>query len=250
LLANVGRYLFVSSVSVYAEGIAPNADENAALSVLKDPTTEDARGENYGGLKVLCENVITETFGDRATIVRPCVIVGPRDPTNRFDYWVERIAYGGEVLAPARPDYPMEYIDARDFGEWMVRLLESNTAGIYNALGPAKLPFTLGEFFAACKGESGSDARFTWADEAFLLGQNLAPWSQIPFWATEADKAHCEMGNGRALAAGLTFRPLATTIRDTLEWVRAYPQIVNARRTAISREREAEVLREWHTTHP
>ncbi len=248
LLADVGRYLFVSTISVYADGIASGADEDAVLSGLSDPTTEEVSGENYGGLKVLCENVVTQTFGARATIVRPCVIVGPRDPTNRFDYWVERIAAGGEVLAPMRPSYPMEYIDARDLGEWMIRLLESDTAGVFNALGPANPPLTLGAFFDACNAESGGDARFTWLNETFLLEQKISPWAELPFWATEADKAHCEMRNDRAIAAGLTFRPLATTIQDTLTWVRANPQIVNARRTAITRERETEALQAWHNS--
>jgi len=247
LLADaVDRYLFISSVSVYADPLPPNADEDAALRTLSDPTTEVVDGETYGGLKVLCEQTVERIIPGRVLIIRPCVIVGPRDPTNRFDYWVERVAAGGEVLAPDSPDYPMQMIGARDLGEWLIRLLEARTTGIYNAVEP---PYRFGDFLEACKTVSSSDAHFTWLSESFLEAQKVEAWSQLPLWAAEAGKTHNQMNGARAIAAGLTFRPLNDTIRETLEWVRANPAVVQKRRSTLSREREQALLTTWHADH-
>ncbi len=248
LADSVDCYLFISSISVYQDPPLPDHDEDSVLQTLSDPTIEDNSFETYGGRKVLCEQAVMAALPGRYTIVRPCVIVGPRDPTNRFDYWLSRTAEGGEVLAPHRPDYPIQYIDARDAGEWLIRLVESKTTGIYNALGPAQ-PLTFGQFLDSCKAVSGSNATFTWVDETFLLAHDIQPWSELPLWATEAGVTHNQASNKRALAAGLTFRPLSETIADTLAWVRANPEIVQARQTALSRDKERAVLAAWHKQH-
>jgi 2'-hydroxyisoflavone reductase len=247
LLADaVRQYLFISSVSIYSEPYTAGLDENAPVETLEDPTTEDVM-PHYGGLKVLCERVVQEVLSDRALIVRPDVIVGPRDPTGRFDYWVRRIARGGEVVAPATPDRPVQFIDARDLGEWLIRLVEARTMGVYNAVGPDK-PLTMGNFLDTCKSVSESNAQITWVDEKFLLERNVAPWQDLPLWLSEESKLGHTISNQRALAAGLTIRPLAETVRDTLNWMNAdMPAALERQRNTLSAEREQTILQEWHT---
>lgn len=239
----VDHYVFVSSVSVYPNIDTPGADENLPVSTLADPTVEEITGETYGGLKVLCERVVEDTFPNRALIVRPGLIVGPRDPTDRFDYWVRRVAQGGEVLVPGTPDYPVQGIDARDLGEWIVRRVEARTTGTFNAVGPTQKLITL---LDTAKQISGSDAQYTWVGEQFLLDHNVSPWENLPLWVTEAAKAHNQVSAARAVAAGLTFRPFAGTIRGSLEWQTAHPELVQARSGPITPEREQSLLREWH----
>ena len=244
LKGNVGRYLFVSSISVYASPPTPPIDEDSPLEVLPDPTVTEVTGATYGGLKVLCEQAVKEMFGDAATtIVRPGLIVGPRDPSHRFDYWVERIAGGGEVLAPDSPDFLTQIIDARDLGEWMIRLMETGTAETFNAV---TTPFPFGELLDACKSVSGSEATLNYAPEAFLLAQGVKPWSEMPLWTGSADAGLSQCANTRAVAAGLTFRPLATTVRDTLDWINANRDEFEKRRKALPRDRERELLAAYH----
>src|SRR5258708_33453465 len=240
---NVERYVFISSVSVYTDIMAPGADESLTLRTLADPTVEEITGETYGGLKVLCEQVVETTLPGRALIVRPGLIVGPRDPTDRFDYWVRRVAQGGEVLVPATPDYPVQGIDARDLGEWIVRMAEARGTGTYNAVGPSQKMITL---LDTSKQISGSDGRYTWVDENFLLERNVSPWENLPLWVTEEAKAHNQVSAELAIAAGLTFRPFVETVRASLEWQSAHPELVKARSGPITPEREQSLLREWH----
>ena len=239
----VERYVFVSSISVYTDITAPGGDESLPVRTLTDPTVEEITGETYGGLKVLCEQVVENTLPGRALIVRPGLIVGPRDPTDRFDYWVRRVAQGGEVLVPGTPDYPVQGIDARDLGEWIVRMVEGQGTGTYNAVGPSQKMITL---LDTTKQVSGSDARYTWVDEKFLLEHNVSPWENLPLWAKEEGKAYSLVSAARAVAAGLTFRPLEETVRGSLDWQNAHPELVKARSGPITPEREQSLLREWH----
>jgi len=241
---HAGQYLFISSVSVYAD-MADGNDETSPLSTLPDPATEDVSA-HYGGLKVACETVVQELFPDKSVIVRPGLIVGTRDSTDRFDYWVERIAEGGEVLAPATPDRAVQAIDARDLGEWLIHLVETQASGVYNAVGPLK-PLTMGDFLATCKSASASDATITWVDESWLLEHKVEPWSELPLWVPPDMIGLLQTKIDRAVAAGLTFRPLAETVQGSLAWMRANPDKVSRRRSAMKREREAELLGEWHT---
>jgi len=244
LAGATARYLFVSSISVYAEPLAVGLDEGAPVATLADPTVETITGETYGGLKARCEQVVRDVFGDRATVVRPGLIVGPHDTTDRFPYWPRRLARGGDVLAPGRPDAPTQFVDARDLAAWMLGLFERDVPGTYNATGPAS-PLTLGECLTRIAAAVGGGARLTWVPEAFLREQGVQPWLEVPLWLHEADQAMDRVSIARARAAGLAFRPLEDTARDTLAWDRTRPPDARAASPALRPEREAEVLAAW-----
>lgn len=251
LLADaVSHYTFVSSISVYSDVSIIGIDESAPVGALADPTVEEITGETYGPLKALCEQAVEQSLPDHALIIRPGLIVGPYDPTDRFTYWPHRVAQGGEVLAPARPDYLVQIIDARDLASWILTMVEAHQTGVYNATGPAH-PLTLGNVLDTCRTVSGSDAHTTWVAEQFLLDQHVEPWMQLPLWVPESDPANAgfsAINCHRAIAAGLTFRPLAGTVRDTLAWDATRPPD-HEWRAGITREREAELLQAWHAQH-
>ena len=244
-----GQYIFVSSISAYAGNDKPGANEDSALGTMDDPTLE-SMGEQfqyYGPLKVLCEQACQQVFGDRSTVVRPGYIVGPGDPTPRFTYWPVRVAKGGEVLAPGTPEDPVQVIDARDLGEWIIRLVEQGTPGVFNATGPAKT-LTVGQTLAACKAASDSDATFTYASAEFLEQNELA--GALPIFMPplgEVAGFH-QYDNSRAIKAGLTFRPIEATARDTLAWYRELPDDRRERLTSrfLPAEKEAEALAKLH----
>jgi 2'-hydroxyisoflavone reductase len=236
----VGRYAFISTISVYAEPLVPNADESAPVATLVDESAEEITGETYGGLKVLCERAVQEVYGDKALIVRPGLIVGPHDPSNRFTYWVTRTAAGGRVLAPDDRSAPVQVIDVRDLAEWTVRMLEDGANGVYNATGPATL-LTFAETLEACREATRSDAEFVWVAPQFLLDQGVAPWTEIPLWVA-GDDALNQVSIERAAAMGLTFRPLGATIADTLAWAKTQEE-TDPPRAGLTRAREAELLR-------
>jgi 2'-hydroxyisoflavone reductase len=233
----VGRYLFVSSISVYADVSQPGVDEDAPVAELEEET-EQHRGPAYGALKALSEQVVEEVYGDRATIVRPGLIVGPWDPTGRFTYWPARIAAGGDVLAPEPRDTAVQVIDARDLAEFLVRLLEDDRPGVFNATGPEQ-PLTLEQVLTACPG----DARLVWAPADWLVEQGVQPWMELPLWLAGDPEyeGHGRIDVSRALAAGLRFRPLAATIADTLEWHRGGEAPIDPP-AGMERERERELL--------
>ncbi|HEX8219163.1 MAG TPA: NAD-dependent epimerase/dehydratase family protein [Chloroflexia bacterium] len=246
LLADaVPHYTFVSSISAYDDTLSPGADEDAPLQTLEDPTVEEVRGDTYGGLKALCEQVVQQAYPHGALIVRPTLIVGPRDFTDRFRYWVRRVAQGGEVLAPATPDRPVQLIDVRDLASWIVSMVESRATGVFNGAGPAQ-PLTMVGLLDAARGALDSDATFTWVDEQFLLEREVSPWSELPIWVPEELLAIHQTRNDRALAAGLKIRPLEDTVRATHEWMQANPDRSQPLGT-LTPEREAELLREWHS---
>jgi 2'-hydroxyisoflavone reductase len=239
LADSVERYAFISTISVYPE--IAGATEDSALTVLEDETTEDIP-KAYGGLKVLCERAVLDVFGsDRALIVRPGLIVGPYDPTDRFTYWVMRAAQGGEMIAPESPDYRVQVIDVRDLAEWTVRKTAEGTSGVFNATGPEK-PVPFGELIDTAKRISGSDAQPVWVSAEFLAEHEVAPWSHMPLWIP--GEAWGTVNIDRALAAGLTFRSLAETVRDTLDWVRREPRPLPLQ-AGLTPEREAELLAAW-----
>ena len=232
----VGRYVFVSSISVYADHSRP-ADESSPLEQLADPASEAVEAD-YGALKAACEAVVADVYGERGTIVRPGLIVGPFDPTDRFTYWPRRLAEGGDVLAPGAPSAPVQLVDARDLAAWLVRLAEHGPGGVLNATGPAE-PLTLGDLLERAIATLGTDARLVWTDEQRLLDAGVQPWMELPLWAPGAEYAGMQRTDiRRALAAGLRFRPLEETVRDTLAWSLA----AGEQRPTLSREREAELL--------
>jgi 2'-hydroxyisoflavone reductase len=235
-------YLFVSTISVYADGNPAGMDEGAELIRLEDPTVEEVTGETYGGLKVLCEEVVEEAFTGRSFIVRPGLIAGPYDPTNRFPYWVGRIAKGGEVLVPNRPTAPLQLIDARDLGLFMVLGLERGLTGTYNTAGP-QMRFV--DMIESCH-RLNMGAQLVWADEAFLAEQGIQLWGDLPLaLPSEGSDALMQVSSARAIAEGLTYRPLDQTTEDTGEWLRTEPPAGSPKYGLLTPEREAAALQAW-----
>jgi 2'-hydroxyisoflavone reductase len=251
LLAGARHYTFVSSVSVYTSFSIPKMDETGPVGELEDPKVEGITGATYGPLKVLCEREVERRFPGRAAMIRAGLIVGPRDDIGRFTYWVKRVAKGGEVLAPGRPERRIQVIDARDIADWMVKLAEEGRAGVFNTTGPDR-PLTMGEFLSECQRVSGSDARLTWVSDQFLAEHKVGPWGDMPIYLPEDDAEHryfADINVSRAIEAGLRFRPLEESIRATLDWTeppRPRDFSVAIPPPGISAEREAELLRLWH----
>jgi 2'-hydroxyisoflavone reductase len=244
---NVGHYIYVSSISAYADLSKPGTEETAPVAMIDDPTTEKIDGRTYGALKALSEKAAETAMPGKVAVVRPGLIVGPDDPTDRFTYWPVRVARGGEVLAPGSPNDPIQLIDVRDLGEFLVRLIEDRTTGVFNALGPDRA-LTMGRTLEACKQAARSDATFTWIDAEFLEKQGVHAWSDMPAWVPSSGETagFAKVSNARAIKAGLTFRPIADTVRATLEWFRTQPEARRSKlRAGLSAEREAKVLAAW-----
>lgn len=235
----VDRYLFISTISVYDDPVAAGADEDAPLKTLADETTEQVTGESYGGLKVLCERAALDVFGDRAVIVRPGMIVGQYDHTDRFTYWVTRVASGGEVFAPGIPTRPVQMIDGRDLGAFQLHLLAAGTVGVFNATGAAQ-PYPWGAWLDGMREATASDATFTWADDAWLEAHGVSG-AEMPFWVPAPYDGVFAVSVARGVNAGLSFRPFADTVRDTLAFDRTRPAEY-VRRAGVSAERERELL--------
>lgn len=247
LLAPVVRqYVFISSISVYAHTAAMGIDETAELLTLEDPTVEEfgPAFENYGGGKALCEAAAQAAMPGRVTTVRPGFIVGPRDTSRRFLYWPWRTSRGGTMLVPGSPGDPIQFIDVRDLAEWVVHCLEKGTVGVFNATGPAEA-LSMREFLAGCASGTQSEPEPLWADADFLVGHGLSYPIWVPPGSEYAGLAGVDVS--RALAAGLTFRPVETTARDTLAWHASLPRDLQASvlPPALSLEKEAEVLALW-----
>lgn len=241
------HYTFISSVSVYKELKDKGVDETYPVATIEDETIEQVTGQTYGALKALCEKTLGATLPGKALIIRPGLIAGPNDPTDRLTYWPVRTAKGGEMLAPGNPAHPLQFIDVRDLAEWTVRLVEQKQTGVYNATGP---DYTLefGKYLETCREITNSDARFTWAATEFLLKNVENPWIELPDWAPPE---HPELGGlsfvniQKAVESGLTFRSLAVTIKDTLEWHKTVPADAPFR-AGLKPEREQELLQLWH----
>jgi len=247
LAGAVKQYIFVSSISVYADFGTAGIDESAPVGMLPDATTEEVTGESYGPLKALCEQAAEAAMPGRVLHVRPGLIVGPHDPTDRFTYWVHRVAQGGEVLAPGTPQGKVQVIDARDLATWIVRMAETTQTGVFNATGP-DYQLTMGDFFETCRTVSSSDAHLTWVDDDFLVEAGVGPWIEIPLWipASDSDTSGLlDISIGKAVATGLQFRPIAETVRDTLVWDRSR-SAETERCAGLKPEREAELLQAWH----
>ena len=261
LADSVNQYVFISSQSVYADLSSPGVNETAPLRTLTEEQLAEANaidssgqtsaltyGPLYGGLKALCEKAVEQAMPGRVLTVRPGLIVGPDDYTDRFPYWVARVASGGEVLAPGRPDRHVQFIDVRDLAEWIVQMAENEKVGVYNANGrPGSI--TMRELLAECKTVSGSDASFTWASEEFLLRENVTAWTTMPLWLPEEAAPHlrgfmfvdCE----KAIDTGLTFRPLRETIEATLVWHQT-EQPEKKLNAGLNSDKERQLLDDWH----
>jgi 2'-hydroxyisoflavone reductase len=248
LLVNaVSHYTFISSISVYADPPFPHMDESAPLGRIDDETVEEINGETYGPLKVLCEQAVFSMFPDRSLVVRPGLIVGPFDQSDRFTYWPARTARGGEVLAPGKPDYPVQFIDVRDLALWIVSMVEKRETGIYNATG-SESRLSMGQLLENIKQATDSDANFTWVADEFLLAHQVEPYTDMPLWLPLDYVAMSQVDCRKAFQKGLEFRSLSSTILDTLEWDRTRSPETN-RKCGLDDERERALLAEWHRSN-
>lgn len=249
LAPSVGHYLFVSSLSAYASHAVPDADEDAPLAALEAPS-EDFTGPAFGPLKALCERELLTGMPGRSTVVRPGLIVGPRDFSDRFTYWPLRCRRGGDVLAPGAPDDPIQLVDGRDLSAFLLDLVEHRTSGVFNALGP-RGGMRWGDVLDACVRAGGTSARLEWVSADFLEERGVQPWTDLPVWMPpHGELAGFHRRNiERSLRAGLRLRPIEQTCRDTLAW---WDTLDAARRDAppkrgLSSEREGELLAAWRS---
>lgn len=239
-----GHYTFISSISVYADFTQADLHETAPVAKLADETSEELP-QHYGELKALCEQEVQYGFGDKALVIRPGLIVGPHDPTDRFTYWVRRFAQGGDILVPGRRNYPIQVIDARDLAKWVLSMVEGQGSGVFNAAGP-KQPLTMEGFVEELLPLGPPSTGVTWVSEKFLTAQGVEEWQDLPLWISDKtgwpgfQTANVE----RALAHGLVYRPLRQTILDTLHWDETRVQ-ATVLKAGLTREREAELLRHW-----
>ena len=256
LKGNVGRYVFISTISVYSDNSKPGMNEDGPLAKYAgaDPMkeTQASLGASnyalYGPLKVRSEMEVEKWFPGNALIIRPGLIVGPGDGSDRFTYWPVRIARGGEVLAPGDPSDPVQFIDARDLAEWTIRMVEQGQVGTYNATGP-KSKLSIGEMLTTIRTTTASQAKLTWVGADFLSAHNVNPWSDMPVWVPpRGDEAgFSQISNEKAVSNGLTFRSVADTTQATLEWFRRQPAERQATlRAGLKPDREKEVLALWH----
>ncbi len=244
---HVGQYLFISTISVYKLGREP-IDESSPVLTPKTVNAEKIECvEDYGGNKFLAERAAEQLLPGRATNLRPGVIVGPGDPTDRFLYWPLRLRRGGEVLAPGAPDDRMQFIDVRDLGSFVIRCIDERIVGTYNAVGPDDP--ALGHVLDACKQATNRDARLTWVDDAFLGEQKAGGWGDFPLAVGNHDEnaGFGHVSAQKAIARGLKFRPPAESARGALDWYDAQPKERRDKpRPGITPEREAELLQKWH----
>jgi 2'-hydroxyisoflavone reductase len=255
LQKSVGHFMYVSSMSVYADTEKPNADETAPVGEAPNADELEYTNELFGPFKAECENRVRRLFPENHTIFRPGLIVGPRDFSFRGGYWPVRVRRGGEVLAPGDGNDPVQIIDGRDLTKFEVLCMESAMGGTFNVTGPhPSSPLTMRGLLEGCREASSSDATFVWADVEFLGEHGVGPWRDMPSWLpSEGEYAgFCRRNIDKAVKAGLTFRPLVDTVRDTLTW---YDELPDDRRTEVtsraglSAERETEVLAAWHEVH-
>ena len=247
LQGRTDQYVFISTLSVYDKWNVANMDENAPRATMPDPTSESM--QYYGAMKVLAEQEAEKWYPGKVTVIRPGLIVGPRDETDRFTYWPVRIARGGEVLCPPAFD-AAQIIDARDLAEWTIRMCEDRTYGVFNATGPRSGLSQLEMLAGVRAAMPGTlDIKLTPADTKFLEEQKVRPWADLPVWIpNQGDTLYWGKANiAKAVAAGLTFRPLAVTAAETLAWHRTRPAEQQAKlKAGLPAEKEAEILTAWH----
>ncbi len=259
LKGNTKHYMFISTTSVYRDQSQIGIDESSPTTPMPndlDPYTLDPShsGKYYGALKTRAEQEVETHYPGINTIIRPCLIVGPLDRTDRFTYWPARIDKGGEVLAPDKPDDPCQFIDSRDLAEWMIRMAEMRAFGLYNAVGP-QFPMTIAEMLYGVKAVTTAGAHFTWVPWEFLQQQEVRPWRHMTVWQPPygATAGYQRRKAEKAIAKGLTFRSVAVTAKDTLDWHKSRPPqeqdaTLRGEINGLSMAREAEVLAAWKAT--
>jgi len=233
---------------VIADNSIVDSDESTPVAQLEDPTDEELTGGGYGARKAHCEKMAQDAFGDRATVIRPGLIVGPMDVSDRFTYWPVRIDRGGEVIAPGDPTDHVQIVDVRDLSEWMIHMAEENQAGVYNATGPA-WPMSMAEMLYGIRAVTDANVSFAWLDADFLQEHEVRPWGHMPTWIPPRNgrEGFSRVNCSKAIGRGLTFRPLAETAEDTLRWWKTLPDERRQNpRAGLPEAREAEVLAAWH----
>ena len=241
----VPHYCSISTISVYADWRpSPAIDESFDLATTDTPDHEIRDGKDYGGLKVLAENAAKAVYGDGTLIIRPGLIVGPGDHTNRFTYWPVRLAEGGEVLAPGPKERLVQFIDVRDLARFIVDMVEKKAAGTYNATGPAE-KMSMGDMLDRIGKTVGSTAKLTWVEPEFLVEGGVTPYTEMPLWLPKSEKRplFASISNAKGIAAGLRYRPFAETVRDTLAWWKG--EKAPPEGTALKREKERDLLAKW-----
>lgn len=260
LVGNTKHYIFISTISAYANDKNAWADETDPTHTMPpglDPYVDmntlrpEDRGQYYGPLKAYSEKEVEKHYPGMNTIIRPGLIVGPLDRSDRFTYWPYRIDKGGEVLAPGTSNDPVQIIDSRDLAEWTIRMAENRTLGTFNGTGPVK-PLTMAELLYGIKAVTIAGAQFTWVPAEFLREQKISAWRHMPVWVPDGpnNAAFSRRSIAKALAAGLTFRPLAVTAKETLDWNKTRPEaelqsLAEGKIAGISAQREADVLAAW-----
>lgn len=243
LARSVGQYVFISSISVYADTSQPGMTEDQPTAQLEVEIVDETNSAYYGPFKAQCEQVVQSGLPGRALIVRPGLLVGPHDQTDRFTYWPHRIAQGGEVLAPGRPERPIQFIDVRDLAAWILNQVENQQNGVFNAASPSGWA-TMGSLLQACIQVTQSNASLKWAPDDFLMQQSVGEWIELPLWLSESDPTiagFLRFDVSRALARGLTLRPVEETILDTLNWTKTWPNN-HAWQAGMNRAREKDLL--------
>lgn len=254
---SIEHYTYISSISVYKDWIPLNISEDYHLQSMPSDRLKDVEEgrispyEHYGALKVLSELEAEKYWPGRVLHIRAGQLVGPFDYTDRLPYWVQRVAAGGKILVPGRPDRPIQLIDVKDIATWVFEMAEKRKAGTFNVTGP-DYELTMEELLNTCKGVSNSDTEFVWVDEQFVLDHQIQPWTEMPLWIpehfplegeTEPWKGTYCISIKKAVDAGLSFRPLENTIHDVYQWEKARQD--SERKAGISREREQELLDVW-----
>lgn len=246
LKSQVGLYIFISSLSVYADTHKIGITEDHPVSRLNDENIEEINNETYGPLKAACERKVLDIYQDKALIIRPGLIVGPHDPTDRFTYWMVSVSHSQEVLAPGRPERRIQFIDVRDLAEWIIRMMEVNSNGIFNAVGPGKI-VTMKDLLETCDHTCNKGTKITWVSEEFLVQEGIEPWVEMPLWVPETQKENhgfFAFDNNKATRNGLTFRDIYDTIYDTCTWAETRPSD-HICRAGINRNRQAALLEKW-----
>jgi 2'-hydroxyisoflavone reductase len=245
LKPNVGQYLYMSSLSVYADNSVIGLTEKGQRLKLEDPTTEERSPQTYGGMKALSEDHVKDSFPDNSTLIRAGLIVGPGDPTDRFTYWPVRMHRGGETLAPGTPKDPIQCIDVRDLARWTIQAIEDRHYGPYNVTGPYH-QMTMGQFLDITVDTTNSTSTLTWIPWEFLKANNVSPWTDLPLWVppNSGMDGFVQVDITRAVKADLTFRPMAQTVQDSLAWHRTIDD--GPLKAGLTAEREAEILKKWH----
>jgi 2'-hydroxyisoflavone reductase len=255
LAGNTKQYIFISTTSVYRDESQIGINEDSPTTPMPDgldPYTIDQNdARHYGALKTRAEQEVAQHYAGMFTVIRPCLIVGPLDRTDRFTYWPARIDKGGEVLAPDKPEDPCQFIDSRDLAEWTIRMAEAREFGTFNAIGPEK-PLTIAEMLYGVKAVTTAGAQFTWVPWEFLRDRGVRPWRNMTVWQPPygATAGYQRRNASKAIAKGLTFRPLAVTAKDTLEWHKTRPEkdqlaTLNGEINGLPMTKEAEVLAAW-----